>query len=280
MPLSRLFLVVSCCLAFTCLRAAGDEPAKPVIRRVAVIPLQNLRNDASADWIGSGASETLTTKLAGVNGLVMIERAQVARVMREQDIKIQQNPDDVNLAMKLGKVIAADRMVVGSFMKAGKDIVFNVRVVDVTSGLVLNTASLKAVEAGIMDAMFQLAEAVVQSFDKKVVMVDRTPTAQAAPASERLELTEEQRKRLKDFGTASAEAYAAMMKGLEKDDPEAMVRGCTKAIELDPQYAAAYNNRSVAYFRLAKYDKALADSHKAVKLDAAEAMNYCNRGVV
>ena len=41
----------------------------------------------------------------------------------------------------------------------------------------------------------------------------------------------------------------------------------TKAIELDPDYADAYNNRGYAYYLLEQYGKALNDYDKAIELD-------------
>ena len=46
----------------------------------------------------------------------------------------------------------------------------------------------------------------------------------------------------------------------------------TKAIELDPDYAEAYNNRGLAYYDLGDYEQAIADYDKAIELDP----NYAN----
>ena len=42
----------------------------------------------------------------------------------------------------------------------------------------------------------------------------------------------------------------------------------TKAIQLDPDYALAYNNRGVAYRNLGQYASADADETKACSLDS------------
>ena len=52
----------------------------------------------------------------------------------------------------------------------------------------------------------------------------------------------------------------------------------TKAIDLDPKLAMAYNNRGNAYFGLQQYDKAITDCTKAIDLDPKLAMAYYNRG--
>jgi len=53
----------------------------------------------------------------------------------------------------------------------------------------------------------------------------------------------------------------------------------TKAIELDPNYAHAYNNRGVAYKNKGQYELAIADYNRAIELDPNYAHAYYNRGV-
>jgi Flp pilus assembly protein TadD len=53
-----------------------------------------------------------------------------------------------------------------------------------------------------------------------------------------------------------------------------------QAIQLDPNYALAYNYRGVAYFRSKSFEKALADFNKAIQLDPCLAVAYNNRAYV
>ena len=50
-----------------------------------------------------------------------------------------------------------------------------------------------------------------------------------------------------------------------------------KAIQLDPKYANAYNNRGLAYYHNKAYDKAIADFNKAIELNPDFARAYNNR---
>ncbi|MBI5187448.1 MAG: tetratricopeptide repeat protein [Nitrospinae bacterium] len=58
------------------------------------------------------------------------------------------------------------------------------------------------------------------------------------------------------------------------------VDACTRAIELDPKDASAYNNRGNAYSDLKRYDEAIRDYGKAIELDPKYASAYNNRGSV
>ena len=52
----------------------------------------------------------------------------------------------------------------------------------------------------------------------------------------------------------------------------------TKAIELDPKYVFAYNNRGNAYEKKGEHDLAIADFDKAIEIDPKYAFAYDNRG--
>lgn len=51
-----------------------------------------------------------------------------------------------------------------------------------------------------------------------------------------------------------------------------------KAIELNPDYTTAYNNRGFAYYKLGKYDLAIQDFDTVIELDPDYTTAYINRG--
>jgi len=243
-------MVGVCFLACLCvpgrLQAADQSKFRPP-RRIAIAPLKNLRPNTDTDWIGAGAAETITTKLAGVPDLLAVERAQILKIIEEQNFQ-KADFADAKMAVKIGKLVGAERILVGTYAKSGKNMLFNVRVVDVETGVVLNTASLQEAEDKIFDALFQLADAVIQSFDKKVVIVRNRPTLAGTPKEERIELTDAQLKRLKKWGTANAEAHEAYSRGCAAKDLGEQIRWYTKSITLDAKYASPYTNRGMVYY--------------------------------
>jgi tetratricopeptide (TPR) repeat protein len=52
----------------------------------------------------------------------------------------------------------------------------------------------------------------------------------------------------------------------------------TKAIELNPNDSAAYNNRGVLNYELKKYKEAVDDCSRAIELKPTDAKAYYNRG--
>ena len=59
---------------------------------------------------------------------------------------------------------------------------------------------------------------------------------------------------------------------------EKAIADYNKAIALNPKYAIAYNNRGLAYDELKEHEKAIADYNKAIALDPEYARAYYNRG--
>jgi len=65
----------------------------------------------------------------------------------------------------------------------------------------------------------------------------------------------------------------------EKGDLDGAIADYTKAIELDPRNAAAYNNRGAARKNKGDVDGAIADYDKAIELDPRYVRAYANRGL-
>ena len=78
---------------------------------------------------------------------------------------------------------------------------------------------------------------------------------------------------------SSIEWYESGLRNYNKVDYEAAVRDFSKAIELNPEYATAYNNRGFAYMKLSKYNEAIIDFDKAIELNSKYATAYNNREI-
>ncbi len=65
-----------------------------------------------------------------------------------------------------------------------------------------------------------------------------------------------------------------------KRDYDLAIADYSKAINLNPAYASAYNNRGNVYKNKLQYDRAIADYNKALKLIPKSASPYGNRGLI
>lgn len=81
-------------------------------------------------------------------------------------------------------------------------------------------------------------------------------------------------------GKTAEDYYADGSTLLEQQNYQAAIESFNKAIELDPNYALAFNDRGVANYHLNNLQTAQEDYSKAIELDPNYAYAYHNRGIV
>lgn len=86
--------------------------------------------------LGQEIAETLITDLAKSDRLNLVERAQLGQALRELRLQATGLTEPAQ-AKRVGKLIGADALVVGSFYLRDGQIVINARVVDVRTGQVM-----------------------------------------------------------------------------------------------------------------------------------------------
>lgn len=64
------------------------------------------------------------------------------------------------------------------------------------------------------------------------------------------------------------------------ENADAAISYYSKAIEIDPKFVKAYNNRGIAYTWKKEYDLALADFNKVIELDPQNGKAYNNRAII
>src|SRR4051794_13632577 len=64
----------------------------------------------------------------------------------------------------------------------------------------------------------------------------------------------------------------------ESESGDARILACNEAIRLNPQDAAAYKSRGIAWARKGNQDQAIADFSQAIRLTPQNAIAYYNRG--
>jgi TolB-like protein len=141
-------------LAFASLAAAA--PPAPPQGPVAVMPFRNLNGDPALDWLERGMAETLVSDLRASGKLQVVEREQVDRVLSELERQERQSPSDAT-ATRVGRLVGARTLVLGSFQRAGRQVRINARFIAVETGEVLGTAKV----TGLMERVFTLQDEVV-----------------------------------------------------------------------------------------------------------------------
>src|SRR5262245_2144822 len=132
--------------------AAVARPADKT-RRLAILPFQNTNGGKPLDYLSFAIAETLITELGRIPDLTLVERTRLNDAQRE--IKLgQSGAVDQATAQKVGRLLGADDIVIGSFQKDGEKLRVFVRIVDVQTGQVKENTGAD----GRVDGLFDLQD--------------------------------------------------------------------------------------------------------------------------
>lgn len=213
--------------------SAQTSPTNSTIQegpqRLVVLPFRNLSRAAEDDWLGESFSESLTVALSQSRNLELVERSQLDLVMREQGFG-QSAFADESSAPRLGRLLGARRMLVGSYQKLGSRLLVNARLVDVETGRVLGDQAVQL--EGDYERLFslqsQLAGQLLSHFGRK-------------PDASSLAALEESLKICSS--TAALEKYQkGLLLAREMSDMQMLeaIKLFETAIEKDPKFTLAY----------------------------------------
>ena len=79
--------------------------------------------------------------------------------------------------------------------------------------------------------------------------------------------------------TLADHLYSIGREKYEQGNYQGAIDDWSKAIEINPEFAAAYNNRGYAKYNLNDYQGAIADYDKAIENNPQDEIVYLNRGV-
>jgi TolB-like protein len=113
-----------------------------VKERIAVLDLKTVDVTAAKSRV---ISELIRTELINTNKYIVIERSQVDMIFREHGFSSLGVTDDTS-AVKIGKLLTAHKILIGSVMKLGESIVVTARVVDVEKGIAEYSARVTAAD--------------------------------------------------------------------------------------------------------------------------------------
>jgi len=136
--------------------ARGEEgiAVKPLI---AVFTLEDLRASDDTKGLGEDIAASITDGLAKVESVKVVERKELKKILDEIGLTMTGAVDETT-ALRVGKLLGANRLALGSFMKFGDKVRINVRLIKTETGEVLCTARV----TGSFDNIFELEEDLVK----------------------------------------------------------------------------------------------------------------------
>ncbi|MCO4746647.1 MAG: hypothetical protein KC912_17770 [Proteobacteria bacterium] len=215
---------------------------------IAVLPLERGSAPEAYDGLGHALAAMITTDLTKVDGLTVVERARLDDILGELELSTTDFVDK-RTAQQLGRGLAADHVVTGTWSVVGESLVIDARIVRVETGKIAKADRAK----GTIDDFVTVEKAVVEA-----LIEDLEVTLSGA----------ERRKIIGSAPTESLDAFsqygAGLVHTLEGDDDEARA-AFTAALVADPDFAEA----KAAVERLGAAVEAVTERREAARLDAA-----------
>jgi TolB-like protein/predicted Ser/Thr protein kinase len=199
-------------------------------RTIAVLTFANVTREAADDWIGTGIAETVTADLKNVPHVSVIGRAQIFDLLKNFPAA---DAGDDRLAIEIGRRLGVWWVVAGAYQRLGERIRITAHLLEVLTAALIRTVKID----GRLDHIFELQDRVVfelsRSLDVKLEQAN-------AAAIERDQ-------------TRSVEAFEAYSRGVVnlrsagRDAIDRAIALFERAVDLDPQYAAAWAALGGAY---------------------------------
>jgi TolB-like protein/Flp pilus assembly protein TadD len=192
------------------------------IHSIAVLPFANASKDPEMDYLSDGMSAEITNSLSRLSNLQVMASSTVARYKARQD-----DPQGV------GRELHVDAVLTGRVAEHGNKLEVEAELVNVTTGAQLWG---ERYERGINDAS-QLQASITNEV-----------AGQLQPR-----LSGSERESIAKAGTSNAEAYQLYLKGRYHEEKYTRADVNTgndefrRAIQLDPNYAAAYAGLAYSY---------------------------------
>ncbi len=266
----------------------------PRIRAIAVLPLRNISSDPDQEYFADGMTEALTTSLAQISALNVIARSSVMRYQGTQ-----------KTTREIAQELHVDAVVEGAAQRAGDRVLITAQLIEGSSERHLWANSYERDLRDTLALQNEVAQAIAQE-----IQVTLTPQEQVRLTARRPVNPEAQEAyfrgvywyqrgvvggpRAFDYfqqavakDPSYAEAYAALSSvymGMVSNDllPGTEVypqwqAAVTKALELDPTLANAYNARAkLLVWRDWNWQGAERDSQRALQLNPSLADAHWN----
>jgi TolB-like protein len=226
----------------------------PVIRSLAVLPLENLSGDASQDYFSDGMTDELITELGQIRGLRVISRTSVMTYKGTRRSLPQ-----------IARELNVDTVVEGTVLRSGDQVRITAQLIEAPADKHLWAQSYEGDVRQTLTLQRQVARAIAEEIH--------------------IELTSHERDLLKSEKAVNADAYEAYLKGRyfwNKRTAHGMKRAIdyfNQAIQKDPNYAQAYVGLTDSYALAGDwkygvlapkeaYPKAKAAAIRAIELDS------------
>ena len=250
-----VFMALLLAASLTAWKVHSRNTTSPVIRSLAVLPLESLSSDASQDYFADGMTDELISDLGQISALRVISRTSV------MSYKHTRKP-----LPQIARELNVDAVVEGTVLRSGDQVRITAQLIEASADKHLWSQSYEGELRDTLALQNQVASAIADQ-----IRINVNPQEQAA---------------LKTVRVVNPQAYESFLKGRyfwnkrTADGLKVALAYFNQAIEEDPKYAQAYSGLADTYALLGDWQyavmtpkealpKAKAAATKALELDGA-----------
>ena len=226
---------------------------EPLVRSIAVLPLENLSGDPEQEYFADGMTEALITDLSRMSALMVISRTSVMR-FKGSDLSLPE------IALELG----VDAVVAGSVQREANQVRITAQLIDAATDRHLWADTFQRELKGVLELQSEVARSIAETIAVRV-----------SPGEEsRLTATRE-------VNPATYEAYLRGMHHLKKGTREGFEKGMEylhQAVDIDPADPLAHAGLATGYVTLGHssgyaedFRRAKAAARQALEIDPSQA---------
>jgi TolB-like protein len=227
-----------------------DSNARPEMRSIAILPLQNLSGDPGQDYLADGMTEELIADLGQVSALRVISRTSA---MTYKGTK--------KTLPEIARELRVDSIVEGSMVREGNQVRITAQLIDARTDHHIWAGNYVRDLTSVLALQGEVAQAIANE-----ISITMTPQEQARLARAR---------------PVNGEAQDLYLQGkhlLNEGDPQKAIGYLQEAIDKDPNYASAHAALAESYGRTGEagwlpYSEAFprqkTEAARAIELDDA-----------
>lgn len=223
--------------AFVAPAIVAAQTNKPV---VAVLSFENNsigKDAADYNGIGKGIQDMLITDMASNSNVVLVDRDHIQQILQEQNL-VKQGDIDPQTAVRIGKLLGAQYVIVGGFMSDGRGtMVLTGRSTNMETGVVTNPQKVQSKSDDVLGLIAQLSSKVTKDMKLPVIMhTGSTNTPGTEPAAKNVGTT----KVKMDLRTAML--YSKALDAKDNGDTAKATELFNQVLKKFPEYTPAADN--------------------------------------
>jgi len=224
----------------------SDKPS------LAVVYFENNTGDEELDYWRKALAELLITDLSQSKYIHVLSRDRLFNILENLNLmeaKSFSSEDLKQVASRSG----VRNILQGAYTKAGETVRIDIMLQEATSGELIASESVEGIG---LDNIFTLVDELTRRIKTSLKLSQE-------------EIASDLDKRVKEITTSSPEAYKYFSEGLSyelKGNQQEAIRSYEKAIEIDPDFALAYNYLAWTYQETGYYSEAKKHMGKAFEL--------------